>query len=367
MALPSAEDPWSDEALKSTLRDYFGVGADADLSDEIRFLGGVARLIQKRIINGELDVISRLPGIFFLHPSHPSDVTGRPTSRVPMLDNGLHSVSNRLWFVNKVASDGTFVELSPDDDDGKVFDLAVNEFNVGDLPTIVFEPRTKPAEARYYPGGLSKTDTYRLLRIDPLPISLDQIFEVIERLYQQEFCTPDAQGRAGKLWAKASHNWVAEDAEYKIQAAIRTGLIGSFPTCNVRVEQFQATGRLDVELEEPSALDRTKITRHALLELKVLRSRRSTGSVVPASRTKNWVREGVEQAYSYRKERGCLHSALCCFDMRLSPVEFCFEHVEDLASQLAVALKSWYLFSSSEAYRHHLATTARGQEGPVDA
>ena len=355
MTPPELQDPWSDKALQETLSEYFGVGSDVDLPDELRFLAGVARLLQKRIREGELDTDTHKPAVFFLHPQPPIEIIGRQSKRVPMLDNGLHMISGRLWFVNKIASDGSYIELAPKDDDEVLFDLAVNDLRAGNVPAVIFETRTTPVEARYYPYGLANTDTYQIVRIDTNPISLERIFEGIDLLYEQKLCTPDAQGKTGKLWAKAAQNWVAIDAEDQVQHVLQCGLIGFFPTCTVRVEQHQTTGRLDVEIEEPSVGDKSQIIRHAILELKVLRSRNSNGNPVTASETLDWVRKGVEQASAYRDERGSRQAALCCFDMRTGSASDCFEHVKELAERLLVELRSWYLFSSSEAYRRHLA------------
>jgi len=45
-------------------------------------------------------------------------------------------------------------------------------------------------------------------------------------------------------------------------------------------------------------------------------------------------------------------AALCCFDMRLEVTdETCFELFRELAEDLGVSLRLWFLFSSSEAYR----------------
>ncbi|MBG6087866.1 hypothetical protein [Actinomadura viridis] len=342
--------------MEETLQEHGGVGADADLQDEIRFVVGVARLLRKRVERGELDQTGLLPAVFLLHPESPDLNVERKVKRSPMLDNGLQEISNRVWFVNQVANDGTAIQLSEEDDDETIFELVVEELSLGDLPAVIFEPRTDVPEARYYPEGLSKTQNCRPLRIDAKPLSLKEIFEVIDRLYHQQLCTPDVQGRAGKLWEKSDQYWVAENAEDRIQVVVRAGLTGYFPTCLVRVEQPQATGRLDVEIEEPLPRDRSRVTRHAVLELKVLRTRGAKGNSWSDAKIKQWVVDGVEQASSYRNERGCRLAALCCFDMRVPGVDNCFDHVGELAGALKVELKAWRLFASSGEYRHFLAS-----------
>ncbi len=120
----------------------------------------------------------------------------------------------------------------------------------------------------------------------------------------------------------------------------------------MRHEQTAVPGRLDLEIEQSDPLDRGKITRHAVLELKVLRSFRSSGTTVSPTETLDWVESGVRQAASYRDERGALAAALCCFDMRNEHTgEKCFEHVQELANSLIVELRHWFVFGTSEQYR----------------
>ncbi len=123
-------------------------------------------------------------------------------------------------------------------------------------------------------------------------------------------------------------------------------------SCIVRHEQSIVSGRLDLEIEESDPLDRSQITRHAVLELKVLRSFRSSGAAVRPNETLDWVLAGVKQAASYRREKGARAAALCCFDMRREHSgEQCFNHVRELAVDLETDLTHWFIFSTSERYR----------------
>jgi hypothetical protein len=167
--------------------------------------------------------------------------------------------------------------------------------------------------------------------------------------------TPSAHEQAGQLWADASEHWVSSDAEKVIQVRICAGLVGGVPTCDVRSEHDLATGRLDIVISEYDPLDRSKITWHSVLELKVLKSRRSTGTHVGDAENKRWIRSGVEQAASYRMELGAATSALCCFDMRIDNTgQECFDHVAEVASKNHVLLRIWFIYTSAEQYRRAL-------------
>ncbi|MFG2009878.1 hypothetical protein ACGFNF_12490 [Micromonospora sp. NPDC048868] len=351
-------DAWGDDALLRTVQEFRGVGSESDQPDEDRFLVGVAALVRKRLERDELEG-DRRPAFFFLHPSPPTIPKLRRRRHVPMLDSGLERVSGHLWFVNKVANDGTAVPFEDDDDDEAVFRLALHDCQVGEFPAIVFDCRLQEPELRYYPDGLAKPDSCRVVRISRTEIAIEEIFDVIDSLYRQALCTPDAQGRAGKIWKDAAKGWASSDAEDLVQVVVRNGLIGRFPTCFVNVEQSRATGRLDIEIEEPLPENRARYIKHAVLELKVLRGRNYKGTPVSDSYNREWVKKGVKQASEYRTERGARLAALCCFDMRPAPSgDACFAHVIDLASALDVNLRCWHLFSSSEAYRDYRVSAA---------
>lgn len=95
-----------------------------------------------------------------------------------------------------------------------------------------------------------------------------------------------------------------------------------------------------------------KFVRHAILELKVLRSFGSTGTSVSETEIRKIVKEGVEQAAAYRVEREAHASALCCFDMRTkSARKKCFHGVQATAQKRDVKLCVWPIFANAKEYR----------------
>ncbi|MEV4281654.1 hypothetical protein [Actinoplanes xinjiangensis] len=254
-----------------------------------------------------------------------------------------------------MVNDAIAYALAEDCDDEEIFRIIEEDLGLGGVPAVTFDARFAPPQARFYPEGLSKTENARYLRSSSVAITADDIFEVFDRLHEQYLCTPDVQSKVGRLWHDATKGYASEDAEDQVQIVVRNGLTGAFPTCIIRAEQVQSTGRLDVEIEEPMAGKRSTIIRHAVIELKVLRGLRSTGTKVADSYNRNWIDKGVRQASEYRNERGARLAALCCFDMRSQPTgQTCFGHVLKLAADHNVYLRSWHLFSSSEAYRKFL-------------
>ena len=288
--------------------------------------------------------------MFLLEPNaraHDPEVTPK---RVPMLDNGLTAVTGCLWFVSPVVVMGKYIDLNDEDDDS-LFGLVTEALDLGDVPAIVFDPRVRPASVRFYPNGLGDTEKLDTIALTG-DVSLQRIYEAIDQVYQNCLITLEAQAQAGKLWEDGRRWWPSSQAEDIVQLYLRAGLTTAFPTCTVRHEQTSASGRLDLQIEENHPHDRSQITRHAVLELKVLRSFRSSGTTVQPQATLDWVESGVKQARSYRCEIGARAAALCCFDMRREHSgEQCFDHVRDLATKLVVDLKLWFLFGTSEQYR----------------
>jgi hypothetical protein len=344
--------PWDDQELLQTARANFGLGADSGLPDDLRFLVNVVRVIRTRLRQVG-DTQTMIPAIFFLLPAGPTLSTPRALKSEPMLDNGVTPVEGHFWFVNPLARTGRGLPMPDWTDDAAVFKTATDELAVGCIPAVVLETRTTPPSARFYPGGLAEPDVCQPLLLSAQSITVDDAIAVIDRVHRQSLVTPNVQlGATGKLWAKQTHHWPKADAETRIQVQLRTGLIGAFPSCIVRAEQGQATGRLDLEIEESTPGDTSMFVRHLLLELKVLRSFGSTGIRVTDKEITVWIKEGVEQAAAYGNERGVRAQALFCFDMRISHTrQQCFKTVKATAKKRKVHLRAWHIFASAKEFR----------------
>jgi hypothetical protein len=349
-------DPWSDQHLLQTVAGYAGAGADADQPEEVRFLRGVAGLVKKRRqreLEGETAVE---PAVFLLCPTEPQTIDRMLLKSHPMLDNGLTPVAGRLWLVGPVVVSGKSMPLDTREDNA-FFEFVVNDLKQGEVATVIYDPRADPMHIRYYPAGLQNVDTCEIIDISvKAPINIRRILDIVDQVCKKQLITPDAQSQMGKLWKDSSRHWVARDAELIIQMYLVTALFAALPSCVIRWEQSQATGRLDIEIEEPDPSRPAYTIRHAILELKVLRSFGSTGRAFTVTKVREWVSKGVDQAYAYRIDKGSLQSSLCCFDMRKSHADMsAFEEVADKATRLDVTVQRWCLYASAEDYRTFLA------------
>ncbi len=351
--------PWKDADLAGTLRTTPPLGADSDLPHEVRFNAGVVRLIRRRLVVAGAETDPNRPAVFLLEPiAHWPNPDTTPTP-APMLDNGLTPVTGRLWFVsNPAVVAGKYVDLEDCDDD-RLFRIVTEDLHFGNVPAVIFDPRLRIPEFRFYGRGLSRPEICEVVSLNAEDVSLARIFEIIDIIYLNSLVTPEVQGdrNVGGLWEENTKKWVSRHAESRVQYRLRLGLSAAFKTCIVRQEQTSVAGRLDLKIEEYDPIDRARNIRHAILELKVLRSFGSKGARVAQEAILKWIDKGVRQAAVYRDQWNAIASALCCFDMRLEDTgEASFEHVSQLAQRLEVELNRWFIFATSEEYREVLTT-----------
>jgi hypothetical protein len=351
--IPGSVDGWPDQNLLATAHAHFGEGADSDLPEWLRFLIGVVRIIGNR--RRQATEPEQTPAVFFLAPTGPASLAATELRSEPLLDNGLSELGGQLWFVGPVPHNGLALALPEWPSDAELFDRIEGELAIGDLPAVLFDPRPDPPQLRHYPAGLADRDRVVVIATAGQPIDLDRVLEVLDVAHRAHLEKPRSHPEPARLWQNGAKHRPKSDAEARIQFILRIALQAAFPATVVREEQPQTSGRLDLEIDEAVPPAGTFI-RHALLELKVLRSYTNTGSIVSASTAAEAIEEGLRQAIAYRDERGTLASALCCFDMRKAHSgESCFEPVAQHASEQKVALRVWPLYGTVDQFRR--ATT----------
>ena len=288
--------------------------------------------------------------IFVLNPGPPASLPNAP--REPMIDNGLTMVVGRLWFTAASVASAHYVDLPQNASDDDLFSFVTDEHSLGSRPALFFDRRTPSPELRWYPDGLRDPNN---VDVKPLvgDVSADEVFAAIDRLHRECLVTPISLPLGGTLWKNAAKYWPRENVESTIQSHVKISLVSRFPFCTIRHEQTQQTGRNDLEIEQTDPFDNNSLVRHAIIELKVLRSFGSTGSPVSDLETDQSIQEGVQQAAAYRAVKSARWSVLSCFDMRETDAGYdaCFAHVRDCASTKDVVLWRWFLYESSASYR----------------
>jgi hypothetical protein len=348
--------PWKGDDLRATARAAFGIGADEGLPAEIRFRSNVAKLVRRRLATQKARPDPKSPAIFLLQPTPPLTGALPSPKRVPMLDNGLEPLAGRIWFVGANPGSGHFSRYRVQDDDA-LFELVTNHLKEGSTPAMIFDPRVSEPEVRYYPYGLTEPSRYERVPLSTRLLNVGEVIEVVDGTYNEKMVTYQAQPKAGKLWANNAKWWPHGEAEDRVQFYLEVALNSAFPTCTVRPQQDIPEGTLDIEIIENDPVDRSIITQHGILELKVLRSYWESGSKVTKTFTLKWIKSGVEQAAAYRDRKGARWAALLCFDMRELDVgeKASFSHVRKLAKTLDVDLRRWFLYATSKQLRTALA------------
>lgn len=345
---------WNPDELRATVHEASAAGSDCGIEALTRFVRGVATVVRRREALDEKAADPKKLSVFLLAASAPGI---QELAREPMLDSGLTPIAGKIWFVNAPVVSGRARPLGVEDPDG-VFRTITDDLGLGDLPAVVVDPRLPKTAVRYYPHGLRAPDSCEQVRLQCADVDLPQVCDVIERVYRQCLITPDAQPQGNKLWKDASKHRPQSDAEHRVQAFLKPAFAAAFPTCRVYDEFAGTMGRADLHLEEQDPIDREKVTFLVVLELKVLRSYSDGGTPYSDADSSEWVDKGVKQAGSYREERGHRVAALVCFDMRAKDEgEACFANVQELATQMQVALRRWYLYASSELCRDAKAAT----------
>jgi len=268
---------------------------------------------QRATVSGVLESEGYL-SVFLLEPSPPAGLPEVPTWH-PMLDDGATMLAGGAWFVGPPVVSAKRCAL-PSADAADVFEFVKAALQCGSVPAVVLDPNGEMPEVRFYPKGLDAPDDCTVAPVLHDSVELEAILAVVERVCTSELITPDGHVNGVSIWQNRQKFYPDKQAEVRIQSYVKTGLSAAFPTCTINREQPNAMGRLDLEVEEADDALPGRFVRHAVLELKVLRSYGSTGLAVSSREIADMIGEGLVQAASYRDQRQALAGALCCFDMR---------------------------------------------------
>jgi hypothetical protein len=335
------------DQLQSTL--LSGRGSDTDAPEHLRFLVAARRtaLRREREPDCEFDrpaAIVLVPPDFFESP--PPGLTRRP-----LLNNGNYPLTGQVHFVN-VAVAGQSLEYVGDE--GALFDLLVAT-RVDALPTVIYAPKAGGlSKLSWYPDGV-RDDT----KVVVVPVAVEEptaqrILQAVNGVYEGHLKTPDQVLPGTSPWFKPAQGWAAKDAEKIVQQAVKIGLYARFsPQCRIKAEQPDKDGRTDIEVVGEFGATANSVTNFAVLELKILREKGSTGAKSSHAYNATHIKDGVNQAYTYGADRHFRERLLCCFDMRATNAgaSAVFEPIQSEADTLGIHLGFWFLYRSSEHYR----------------
>jgi hypothetical protein len=346
-------------AAEQAYAEFLGVGSDAGLPADIRFLSNVRRLVRKRARQSDASAIRR-QAVFVLAPEPPAQFLAETPRLTPRLDNGATDIDGRVWFTSEAVNLARSVALAEDVDDATLFTVIGEHEELGVLPTVLFDVDDESPTLRYYPKGLANPAQVTVEPAHQTPLTLANILECIDRIYSTSLKTPGALERGISLWQDPTRYIAASNAEAVIQFALKIGLSTRF-LCAVRTEQPGVSGRLDIEFDEAVIEGGSVFDHVAVFELKVLREVDASGRHVGTRVTEDIVTDGLDQVVSYRAERSTRFGALLCFDMRATESgRACFQHVLELSRSNGIELRAWHIYTSAPRSRQGIAKAAQG-------
>jgi hypothetical protein len=336
-----------------------GRGSDADIPGELQFARGVTQLVSRRERRSDAEY-DRLAA-FVLVPAGFQESGAPNARRNPSLHTGNRPLTGRIHFVSAKLAGRTQEYLG---DDTALLDV-LKQLGADQFPTLIYTPSPNHSSLSYYPKGVvdeDQRDSWDVAEVNP---SADAITEVIDRVYQNELVTPD-QSANFHVWMNAGKGWAQEDAEARVQHALKCGLAGAFRHCSIRPEQPGKEGRTDLEIVSDEGRPPDKIVHHAVLELKVLREFGSTGGGYSDDEINTHIQKGLEQAYAYGLKRSMRERLLCCFDMRKLDLgdTVVFAFILDRAQELKVCLRRWFLYRNSAEWRAVMAAAVSTASAP---
>ncbi|MBN8893841.1 MAG: hypothetical protein J0I71_03265 [Rhodanobacter sp.] len=340
---------WAQDEDKLKAVVLTGKGSDIDLPEDLRFLIAVRRMVLAR--EREPDAEFDCPAAMVLVPAAFFEASPDGLVRRPFLNSGNYRLTGQVHYLG-VAATGRSRDYAGDD--GALLDaLAADHADI--LPTVIYLPKAGGhSKLSWFPFGVAQDDKVQTLPVAPEPPTPERIRHVIDAVYEHELKSPDQVGASFSLWKDPAKGWAAKNAEERVQYAVRLGLSGRFsPQCRIKAEQPDKDGRTDIEIIGDFDVAPGKQTNFAVLEMKVLRERGSTGVLRSPAQIDQHVRDGLEQASTYGDDRHFEERMLCCFDMRPTNTGAAavFAAIKDDAETLKVHLCLWYLYRASDDYR----------------
>lgn len=339
---------WSSDRTILEKTPLTGRGADSDAPNPLRFTRIITQTVARReaIPEAEYDK----PAAFVLVPRNWMENIPQKARRQPLLHTGHRPLTGQIHLFTHATASAHSLTYEGDDED--LVDK-IESLGAADFPTIIYSPHPQLSCLSWHPKGLSNPIEPEILKIFNDPPTVESITRAIAKTHRDELISPDQMDPSNKVWANATKGWAHEEAEKRIQQAIRLTLLGAFLHCDVRKEQPGKDGRTDLEIVQDVDHQPDQIINHAVIELKVLRERGSSGRKYNDAEIADHIRDGMNQSYWYGEKRNFRDRMLCCFDMRDKNVgpQAAFSHIKEEADSLEVDLSHWYLYRSSREWR----------------
>jgi hypothetical protein len=227
---------------------------------------------------------------------------------------------------------------------------------LGTLPICIIYPANRRVSC-FKNGAQDDQSTIRFeLPVNSRQLTMQALIEVIDEhrrqsLISPQVCPPD-------FWVNAQQHQPALAAERHIQWGVAVALRNSFRPITADLEQNTPTGRIDICMTNPEPAGGP--VHPAVIELKALRSKTSTGRPVSRRRNLMWMAGGYRQARAYREDKHAALGLLACFDMRANQNDLMTENILRLAATKYfddnMAARIFKIHGRSEAAQEEVAT-----------
>jgi hypothetical protein len=343
--------PWERDRVTIETTAVGDRGDVSDLPPQVQFQVYVARLVNRRERNSGAEFDQ--PAAFVLVSPKEYEAARQGRSEERLIHTGSRRLTGRIHFVTTAATSSIVDEYKGND---RAMFARLDALSLGSHPTLVYVPQRPVSSLSYYPKGTLTDDGLVDVPLRAPQVTVETICQVVNAMHEHELVTPD-QSEPFTIWEDAGKGRPAEHAEKGIQQFLRIGLCTSFAPYSIRQEQPEKVGRTDLEVIDDRTGAPGQVIHHAMLELKVLRTRGSTGIAVSRAKTEQHIRDGLEQAHAYGRRKNTRLQMLCCFDMRDDDEgdDNTFDHVRAAATALIVTLRRWYLYRDSASYRSAIA------------
>jgi len=286
------------------------------------------------------------PCVFVLSRAIHQDASRLDASIIHYLNSSADAdVCGGVFIANE---DFSIVARLPDQDCGDLKHIvaALKAADLHEAPHTVFRPDR--GELILCKRGVLGKNSCVPLVLDPhkqlSPSDLERHIWEFHRQYTQ---TP-----SGHLlpWKGAAANRITIEAlEVRISTMLTVHLRRLVGLDNVRMEDQTPHGRVDVSIVGAAMAPGVG---GCALELKVLRSRRSSGTRVVNIKPEDmlaYAMEGIGQAVEYRQDTGAELAYLCCFDARCDDQDQ--PEVIALGKSKDVEVRRYFMYASAEAHR----------------
>jgi hypothetical protein len=341
-------------AMVSVAHDNLGVDPEIDVPSDRIAVQAIAKAISARIRNDAFSSDGKILSAFFISDRSRAEAERLSAQRVPIVDNGSVVFAGSLWIAGP-AFRGAYRHSFAHASTSEIFE-EIEDLGLGQSPMFLFDPNATDLEVRYYPHGISDADMVQVLLIGQHEFSIDALDRVLQRFYETSIRTPDAKIGPEGPWSDPKKYVPRPETEAFLQNWIKIAInVGFQAPYTCEFEKPGTEGRCDLMLVSKHPTQENTQIHHAVMELKILRSRTSGNRSVSETVRRDAVEKGLKQAIAYKNEQNAELAMLCCFDMRTvahCDKDECFKPIAAPAKKAGIELRRYRMYGSSDDYRN---------------